>query len=135
MKLTLENGKLYSQPSKAVVIDALSSLREMGNTFAILESKNGQFIQAAFQRDKSFLVSHSDSGKIDDLFVSCGSSISLENCAEAFGDFASGGNKWKSMFEWKSYDADDYTISRKSKWILLISFIVIAFAFIMTILF
>lgn len=135
MKLSLENGKFYFQPSETEILDALSSLCNEGNGFAILESENGQFIQAALNSDNSFLVSHSDSGKIDDLFVSCGYPTSLENCVEAFRDFASGGDKWKSMFKWKSYDAEDYTISGKSKWILLISFILIALASIMTILF
>lgn len=135
MELRLENGKQFPSPSRDEILYALSSLCNIGNTFAILESEEGQFIQAALQSDKSFLVCHSKSGNIDDLLVSCGGRVSLEKCVEAFLDFSSRGDKWRSMITWKSYDDDDYTLSKESRWILIISLIVVAIATFMAILY
>jgi hypothetical protein len=98
MLLKLENGVEVEAPPMAVIVAGLQSLRNPDNTFAILESEPGTYVQVALNRDGSFTLEYQE-GTLDQHFEAT-RPVTLDELIRAFAAYAER-RPWKSLFPWR----------------------------------
>ena len=106
MRLSLENGAVFDNPSTKQIASALRSpYWATNNTFAILEHDTMTSIQACHWDDPGadqpgFALEHQD-GSLANHWSAIDGPFTLPRVIRAFRQFARRDNSWRAEFKWE----------------------------------
>ena len=103
MRLILENGEARENPDRSEIEVVLSSLGNSGNSFAILERSEKEFMQIAGDPDNGFLIEY-QSGSMDKHYQSENHQIALEPAVDTLVSYAAKDRRWLSNHAWTKID-------------------------------
>ncbi len=103
MRLILENGERWENPGRSDIDNALKSLGNSGNSFAILERSENEFMQIAGDAEGGFIIEY-QSGSTDKHYQSEDHQIALEPAVETLASYAAKDRRWRSNHTWTKLD-------------------------------
>jgi hypothetical protein len=101
VKLELENGCLVESPSPKDIERELRTLKESGNSYAILSKDKDHFLQTAVDTPDRFELEFNGGRGMAGLRQAADASIPLQRVIGAFQDYAAGGEGWRHSFRWE----------------------------------
>ena len=104
MRLELEDGTVFDQPTAEVIEQALRGLHGSSSTFrsnsyAILSRTDGAFIQVAGDATEGFGIEYRE-GPDGEQFTGA-DGASFEEAVAAFQAYAAGDDSWREQFDWQ----------------------------------
>ncbi len=103
MLLELENDTTIEGPTFSQISEALSSLHDEGNSFAILSQNEYTYMQIATDSPNGFVLEY-QVDSVDDHYESAENHIPLERVIQAFQAYAEGDDSWRTRFTWRKLD-------------------------------
>jgi hypothetical protein len=102
LRLELENDTAMDDPTPEAIAQALGTLGQKGNSFAILYTEEGlTLIQTTGSPKTGFVLEYQEqTGSKTQIYQPANHAIPLPEILAAFQDFAVGGTAWKTRFQW-----------------------------------
>lgn len=99
MRLEIEGEPAVNGPTGADVRDTLSRLNPSGPRWVVLDIRSNYYLQARVVEDEQFIVEYREGGA--DRHYRAGGPQSREAVIDAFLDYLTSGNRWRTAFEWR----------------------------------
>lgn len=100
MRLNLENGETWENPSSSQIEEALRKLEQTSNSFLILERDSEGYMQAAGDGENGFYLEYR-SASSEKQYRCADSSLSFEASAEILKGYATKNRRWRTTQEWE----------------------------------
>jgi hypothetical protein len=108
LRLELENDTALDDPTPEAIAQAIGTLGQKGNSFAILSAEDDlTYIQTTGNPTAGFVLEYQErTGAQTKHYQGLNCSLPLPEVVAAFQDFAAGGTAWKTRFQWNEMDLD-----------------------------
>lgn len=99
MRLEVDGEDVVNGPLESDVRDSLTRLEPSGPSWAVLDLKTDYYFQTSIADDELFEVEYHEGS--NDRHYKAGSAQPRELVIEAFVGYLTGGNGWRTAFEWR----------------------------------
>ena len=106
MRLNLENGETWDNPSSYQIEEALRKLEQTSNSFLILERDSDGYMQVAGDGESGYYLEYR-SASSKKQYRCVDRSLSFETCVEILKGYAAKNRRWRSSQEWNHINLED----------------------------
>jgi hypothetical protein len=99
VQLEVDGEPVVNSPTAGDVRDSLTRLKASGPRWAVLDLKTDYYFQAGIGEDELFDVAYHEGS--NDRHYKAGSPQPRELVIDAFLEYLTGGNRWRTAFEWR----------------------------------
>jgi hypothetical protein len=101
VRLELEGGTTIEHPTDGDIADALASLQQGDNSFAILGQTEMTYLQASGGDGDGFVLEYQD-GSLVEHYHSIDRAIPLDRVIRTFQKYGRGDTSWRAETKWRT---------------------------------